>query len=145
MLAALVASVLLTTAAAAAPESKDVKAVQDLENQSWVAWKNQDADFFERFLAADHVEVHSYGVSGKADVVSAIRSKICAVQTYKLGDFKITQVAADSVLLTYRAEQDTQCGAAKAPSPVWTTSLYAKRGGVWVNVMFQQTPLKTGE
>ena len=27
------------------------------------------------------------------------------------------------------------------PSPVWATSLYARRDGRWVNVMYQHTPL----
>ena len=41
----------------------------------------------------------------------------------------------------HRAEQNTTCGEARVPSPVWATSLYAKRAGRWVNVLYQHTPV----
>jgi hypothetical protein len=45
------------------------------------------------------------------------------------------------VLVTYRAEQDTVCGTARVPSPVWATSLYVKRAGKWLNVLYQHAPV----
>ncbi len=63
------------------------------------------------------------------------------MRNYSLGPIAVTPVTADAVLVTYRAEQDTVCGEAKVPSPVWATSLYARRGGRWVNVMYQHTPV----
>jgi hypothetical protein len=43
--------------------------------------------------------------------------------------------------LTYRAEQSTICGGKPVPSPVWVTSIYAKRGKRWLNVLYQQTAI----
>jgi hypothetical protein len=117
----------------------DEKAIRELEAQSWVAWKAQDASFFERFLSDDHVEIHGYGITGKAAVVEAVRGRACVVQSYTLGPLSLTAVSADTVLVTYRAEQDTSCGNAKVPSPVWASSLYARRDGRWVNVLYQHT------
>ncbi len=120
--------------------SSDEASIRDLETRSWVAWKNHDSAFFEQFLSDDHVEIHAYGVVGKRAVVDGVRSPACVVQTYSLGPFTLTPVAADAVLVTYRAEQDTTCGTQKVPSPVWASSLYARRSGRWVNVLYQHTP-----
>jgi hypothetical protein len=117
----------------------DEMSIRELETNSWVAWKGHDAVFFEQFLSEDHVEVHAHGITGKAAVVDGVRSPACVVQTYLLGPFSLTRVSEDTVLVTYRAEQDTACGNQKVPSPVWATSLYARRSGRWVNVMYQHT------
>jgi len=123
-----------TTLAAA-----DDAAIRELENASWAAWKNRDGAFFERFLSDDHVEVHAHGIAGKKAVVAGVNGPACVVRSYSLGAFSLTRVAEDTALLTYRAEQDTACGNQKVPSPVWATSLYAQRGGRWVNVLYQHT------
>ena len=130
--------------AAPSRSERDQTLVQELETHSRVAWKGHDYKFFAGFLSDDHVEIHSYGITGKAAVVAGVRSPACQVQAYSLGPFTAARVAADAILLTYRAEQDTSCGGQKVPSPVWATSLYVKRGGKWLNVMYQQTPLAHG-
>lgn len=135
---------LATTWAGAAELSTDQAAVGALEAQSWVAWQSHDAAFFEQFLSDDHVEIHGYGVVGKAAVVEGVRSPYCKVQSYSLGPLTVTVVSADSMLVTYRAEQDTTCGSARVPSPVWASSVYARRGGRWVNVLYQHTPVTPG-
>lgn len=136
-------AVAATCAGAAAPSAEET-AVRDLEARSWVAWQNHDAAFFEQFLSEDHVEIHGYGVVGKAAVVEGVRSPFCKVQSYALGPLSVTAVSADSMLVTYRAEQDTTCGKARVPSPVWASSVYARRAGRWVNVLYQHTPVAPG-
>ncbi len=145
--AALLAAGLLVAAstwAGAAEPYADEAAVRDLELRSWVAWQNHDAAFFEQFLSDDHVEIHGYGVVGKAAVVEGVRSPFCKVQGYSLGPLSVTRVSADALLVTYRAEQDTTCGNARVPSPVWASSVYARRSGRWVNVLYQHTPATPG-
>ena len=127
-----------------ASATSDEATIRELEAKSWVAWKGHDSAFFEQFLSDDHVEVHAHGITGKAAVVEGVRSPACVVQAYTLGPFSLTKVTAETILLTYRAEQDTTCGTQRVPSPVWATSLYAKRNGRWVNVMYQQTPMTRG-
>ncbi len=112
-----------------------------LERASWVAWQSHDAKFFEGFLSEDHIEVHGYGVTGKSDVVRGVGRDACKVESYAVADFRFRRLSEDSAMLVYRAEQSTTCGGAVVPSPVWTSSVYAKRGGRWVNVLFQQTPI----
>src|SRR5665811_1232739 len=90
LIATLLAVVTTLTAAAERPKSvapspADEALVRDLESTSWVAWKNHDAIFFEHFLSDDHVEIHGYGIVGKAAVVEGVRSPACVVQSYSLG------------------------------------------------------------
>lgn len=131
-------------AGSAALSSSDEALIRDLESRSWVAWKTHDAAFFEQFLSEDHVEVHGYGVVGKTAVVDGVRRSDCIVLSYSIGSLSLTPVAPGSVLVTYRAEQDTRCGNTKVPSPVWATSLYSKRSGKWLNVLYQHTPATGG-
>jgi hypothetical protein len=122
----------------------DETSIRELETMSWVAWKGHDASFFQRFLSDDHVEVHSYGIVDKAAVVDGVRSPACVVESYSIGAFSLTAVSEDTVLVTYRAEQKTQCAGVAVPSPVWTTSLYVRRAGRWFNILLQQTPVARG-
>jgi len=47
--------------------------------------------------------------------------------------------STDSVIVTYRAQQDN-ISVATSASPVWANLLYVKRAGSWVNVLYQHTP-----
>jgi len=110
-----------------------------LEKQSWEAWKNRDGKFFQNFLSDDHVEVGFGGLTNKATVVAGVASPICVVKSYSVDKFELTVFDAKTALLTYHAAQDTTCNGNAVPSPVWVSSLYVKRGGRWLNVLYQQT------
>jgi Domain of unknown function (DUF4440) len=112
-----------------------------LEKQSWEAWKKRDGKFFERFLADDHVEVGFGGVIGKAGVVAGVASPACLVEDYAVDHFSVTRFSATSALVTYHAAQNTRCGGAAVPSPVWAGSLYVKRGDRWLNAVYQQSQI----
>jgi hypothetical protein len=114
------------------------------ERASWVAWQKRDASFFQAFLSDDHVEVGFGGVAGKAAVIKSVGSPACVVASYEVGPFRLTQLTDDAALLTYHARQDTTCAGQPVPSPVWVSSLYVKRGGAWVNAVYQQTPDTSG-
>ena len=137
------ASAVAVEASASIPtrSAGDEAMIRELENRSWAAWKMRDGAFFERVLSEDHVDVHAHGLSGKSEVVAGVRSPECVVRSYTLGPYSMTVVTADSVLVTYRAEQDSSCAGRKVASPVWAASLYARRGGRWLNVMYSHTPV----
>jgi len=111
----------------------------DLETRSWEAWQARDASYFERFLSDDHVEVGFGGVTDKKNVVASVASSSCVVKSWSVADFRLHQLSSDTALLTYRAAQDTVCGAMVVPSPVWVSSLYVRRDGRWQNAVYQQT------
>ena len=139
ILAAGLAAAMLGGLARAAPASGLDEELIALEKQSWVAWQGHDQDFFRRFLSDDHVEMQGNGPAGKAGVVAGVGGA-CTVRSYQVDHFKVTRFAPDTALLTYRAAQDTSCGAAKVPSPVWASSLFVRRGGRWQNVLYVHSP-----
>lgn len=120
-------------------KSKLKETLTNLEKQSWEAWKNRDGKFFQAFLSDDHVEVGFQGVSDKSQVVSFVASPICRIKSYTVESFELSEFGPDTALLTYRAVQDTTCNGNPVPSPVWVSSLYVKRGGRWLNALFQQS------
>ena len=111
-----------------------------LEKQSWVAWQKRDGAFYQKFLSDDHVEVGGRGTSSKKEVVDFVGSPVCVVTSYSVDNFNVTILDADAALIVYHAAQDTKCGGRQVPSPAWVSSLYIRRGGKWLNAMYQQTP-----
>lgn len=120
--------------------AQDLHYVQQVESRSWDARQANDAAFFERLLASDHVQVDRTGIADKAAVLAAIRDKACTMQRHQLAPFRLGTPAPNLVVLSYRAEHDLRCGAAAATSPVWVTSAYVRRGDTWVRVLNQLTP-----
>lgn len=112
-----------------------------LETESWEAWQRMDSAFWTRFLSDDHVELNGYfGPVGKESIIAAIASKQCTVRSYAIDHFSFFRLDARNAVLIYRAEQDSDCGGTKVPSPVWATSLYQLRDGRWQNLLYEHTP-----
>ena len=126
------------------PASVNEAAVKEelvkLEKQSWEAWKNRDGKFFQDFLADDHVEVGFGGVANKKEIVEFVASPVCTVKSYELDHFELKMFDERTALLTYREAQDTMFHKA-VPSPCWVSSLYVKRDGRWLNVLYQQSQI----
>jgi hypothetical protein len=51
-----------------------------------------------------------------------------------------TRVGKDLVVLTYTSAGDQTCGGQKAPSPVYSMSVWQMRGGHWVGVAHSEVP-----
>jgi len=110
-----------------------------LERQSWVAWQNHDAKFWQEFLSEDHMDIGPGGITPKARIVGGVASPVCVVKSYAVDDFRFARLAPTVATLTYRAEQSTICGTNPVPSPAYVNSVYVLRGGRWLNVIFQQS------
>lgn len=143
ILAAIVLALAGVGFAQAAVDPLEVELIA-LERQSWVAWKDHDAAFFDRFLSDDHVELQGAGPMGKAPVVEGVASG-CVVKSYALDRFNFTRFSPDTALLIYRAEQDTSCGGQKVLSPVWATSLFVRRDGRWQNALYVHSPAQKAQ
>jgi len=126
--------------ASAADDASVEARILELERESWMAWKAQDAAFFESFLADDHLELSGRGPGSKRDVVGFIRGGACKVESYAINDFRFKRLSETSGMLVYRVRQSTHCGGAAVPSPAWATSVFVLREGRWVNVLYQQLP-----
>jgi len=95
--------------------------------------------FWDEAKRLTSVEVGFGGVADKAAVLATVRSRGCVVKSYSVTDLALHRLSADTALLTYHAAQDTVCGSVPVPSPVWVASLYVRRGGRWLNAVYQQS------
>ena len=111
-----------------------------LEKRGWEAWKNRDSTAYRAVLADDAISNGRSGVATAAQMVGGLKD--CDVRSFALddGSFRVTTIAPDVALLTFKATQDATCGGTVAPSPVWASSLYVRRGGKWLNAFYQETP-----
>ena len=115
--------------------------LEALEVRSWAAWKARDSTYFRTFLSDDHVELGVSGRSNKARVVESVGSPRCVVTSYSVDNLQVTRFDANTAVVTYHATQATTCNGKPVPSPAWVSSLYVRRGGRWVNALYQQTPV----
>lgn len=129
-----------TETEAASDNSSVESEIIALEKKGWEAWKNKDADFFRKFLTDDALSVNSGGVSDKAQILKSYGE--CDVKSYSLSEFKFRMLDKNSALLTFTGTQDAVCGGEKAPSSVYATSVYVKRGGKWLNTFYTETAAK---
>ena len=97
-----------------------------------------DAEQLERLIADDFFEI---GVSGqiwsKASIIAALGQEECSER--RLEAFRITALAPDVMLVTYRAERLPSAqreGASSLRSSIWR-----QRNGLWQMVFHQGTPL----
>jgi len=72
------------------------KEIEHLEKLSWVAWRNNDSNFFRQFLAADHVEVGTGGSATKAEVAAGVANRASEVDNYGAQSYPPSQFV-DSV------------------------------------------------
>jgi hypothetical protein len=122
------------------PDSATRSALVALERQSWEAWKNRDTSFFRANMAENAIQNGRTGLAKKDEIVRSIASD-CDVTSFALDEssLQVTMVDPNTALLTFKATQDATCGGTKAPSPVWATSMYVRRGGKWLNAFYQET------
>ena len=112
-----------------------------LEKQAWEAWKKKDANFFRTYLTDDAIGNGSQGFENRAHILDFVGNNKCEIRGYALDDnsFNVTMLDADAAILTYRATQDYTCDGKNGPTPVWSTSMYVKRGGKWKNIFYQES------
>jgi hypothetical protein len=94
--------------------------------------------FCKRHLSTDHVEID--GANGPQDrdyVIDGVANRKCSVASDNLDSFTFRQLGPDAGMLVYRATQEFSCGDKRIPNSGWVTSLYQRRGGRWLNVLFE--------
>src|SRR5579863_1372480 len=71
-----------------------------LEKRLWEASKNSDKVTYADLLASDYYEVTDLGISSRAEALGNVEGP---VTSYNLDDFKVTKLAENAALVTYRA------------------------------------------
>jgi len=113
-----------------------------LEQGMWDAWAKGDAAVFEKYMHENTISLTSGElVSGKVNVISSYKEAACEVHSYVLEDVKAHNINENTVVLTYKAQQDATCGGEKLDPKLLATSLWVREGGQWQMANYQETPV----
>ncbi|MFZ0315284.1 MAG: nuclear transport factor 2 family protein [Candidatus Korobacteraceae bacterium] len=141
VLVTLAVAVVLSAVGLYAESNTDVeKALQSKEQSGWQAWKDHDMKPFEGMLPDNVINIADGSMTkGKQQIMSAMTSQDCKVNSFSLSDFSYMWLDKDTVLMTYNAMQDATCGGKKQAGKVIASSLWQKKGGKWVSPFHQET------
>ena len=105
------------------------------EKQLWEAFKQKDAATISKLLAQDYLEVlTSHKRANKAAILKAYTEY--DITDYEVADVKVILLGKEAAVLSYKL---TLKGKSAPPSPVYATSVWARRDNRWVVVLHQQT------
>ena len=113
-----------------------------LEKGMWDAWANGDVAKVGKYLHEETISLTSGArVSGKANGISAYNEAACEVRSYLLEGVKAHQINENTVILTYKAQQDATCAGEKLDPKLLATSVWVRDGGQWLVASYQETPV----
>ena len=110
----------------------------DLESQVWRALVAGDRDADERLLSADFIGVYPTGFANRAEHVAQLDGGATMAE-FALSAARTMELSESLVLLAYRA--DFRRSGSTRRETMYISSLWADRGGRWVNVFSQDTPI----
>jgi hypothetical protein len=127
--------------AAASPATKPAEAGPDpIANEKivWDTFKSKNYDAFAALLAPEFVEVESNAVYDKAGSVKS--AKEFDASQFELSEWKAVKFDNDAALVTYLIK-----GTGANPEQERHTSIWINRGGKWLALLHQGTPLAKPE
>lgn len=108
------------------------------EKQIWEMLKRKDFDSFASMLADDEIEVEPDGVYDKAGTIKGVKE--IDFKSASLSDFKMVKLDDDAALVIYMVKMTAQ---GSEPAGEWHSTIWANRGGKWLAVFHQGTPVKS--
>lgn len=108
-----------------------------LETRVWEAQVRGDAAAERELLPADFLGVDQDGFAGLAGHLAQLDDGPITA-SFELSGARLTRIAADAVLLTYRA--DSRRPGRTETETVYISSLWVRRDGRWWNTFSQDTP-----
>jgi hypothetical protein len=108
------------------------------EKMIWDLLKRRDYDAFAAFLDDAQIEVEPDGVYDKAGTLKAVRS--FDASRAELSEFKTVKLGDDASLVTYHVTL-----AGPKPEHERATTLWVQRGGKWLALFHQGTPVSTSD
>jgi hypothetical protein len=115
--------------------------VTTLEKQGWEALKKQDVEAFKKLTADDFVGTFGDGSRvTKTELVKLLPD--FRITDYALEDVKMLRFNQGAVMLTFKAVYDSELKGEKAKNSVLASSGWVQRDGTWLNVFYQETPVK---
>lgn len=117
---------------------RDVDFYLDLETRVWDALVAGDPEADGAMLSDDFLGVYSTGFSNRAEHMAQLADGP-TMSAFALSDARLTVVAAQTVMLSYRADYRPATGTGE--HTMYISSLWQQRDGRWWNTFSQDTPL----
>jgi len=132
---------LANSAGAAGANKSSVEQIM-IENEKavWEAAKAKDVARFNRLVAEDARMVFESGVLTRADYLKGLPDR--TITEFHLTDFIAMRPNSQTVILIYKASRSgVYKGSPFPPATVREGSVWVNRGGKWVAVLNQETPI----
>jgi hypothetical protein len=130
----------------ATASSSTNKALEDKiianEKQAWEAIKKRATRAHGKQLADDYLGVGDTGVNTKSEWLSALKEAKWSLDDYSMDNVKVSELSKDVALITYKVEQKGMYGGENFSEPAYASTVLVRRGGNWLAVLHQQTPVK---
>jgi hypothetical protein len=120
----------------------DADALIAHEKALYTSLEKGDFAGFNKGVGADFVSVDAmsgpmvWELAKTADML-----KGCKMSHFSVDNPKATAVGNDIYVVTATVSGDDVCDGMKGPSPVWTMSVWQKRGGRWMGLAHSETPV----
>lgn len=127
-----------------APESLGDALSKDIVNRERLAWeaaKNKNKAGLAALLSEDYAEIIDDGVFDKTQILSYLDH--LTVTSYSPRDVRVKKLAPDAVMLIYQVTVEGIYNGQNFHADSNAASLWMKRGGTWLAVHFQESPVPT--
>jgi hypothetical protein len=124
-------------------QAQVISELRELKDKAVAASAVNDRDFYESYLDDAAVAILPLGMLRKEQVLASMTGEKAPFAAKRIEEEKILPLGSDAGIVTYKATNDGP----KGEFSVLATTVYAKRGGRWRGMLYQQTPLgdnKTG-
>lgn len=129
-----------------APENFAEALSKDIVNRERLAWeatRNKDKAALAALLAEDFTEITEDGVFDKAQILANLDH--LKVTSYSPRNVRAKKLARDAVMLIFQVTVEGNYSGHNFHAESNAASLWMQRGGKWLNVHFQESPLPTSE
>jgi uncharacterized protein DUF4440 len=125
-------------------KSAAISAVVRLEKRVWAAAQERNAKAFEELVPADAMMIFQSGIVLQPEYLATMNER--TISHYELRHIDGLMPNANTVILYYEALRHGEEGGQAFPSgAVIETTTWIKRGGRWVAILNQETPITTGK
>jgi hypothetical protein len=138
MAVALIASLLASVAAIAAP---DEAALMAKEKAAWQAFKDKKADDFKKIVGANMKAVYADGIADLQKEIADMQK--WDMKSFTIGDYKVTAADADTAISTYTVKVEGSIGGSDASGTYNAGSVWQQKGGDW-QAIFHTNVLQQG-
>jgi len=118
-----------------------VATVVQHERNAFDAVKKKDKKAYGDLMADEMTVISAEeGILDKAAALKSFDSE--TLSSYSLNDVKATTVTPDVIMLVYKLHIKTALSGKPHEGDFLVSSVWVNRGGVWKNILYQETPPK---